>query len=207
MAGRINMTDQQQQFLKNMKEERVIAAIKDPKSLDYFLTRDIHTAFLLMGNISVIKRYVDLLKYHNRLVFLHLEKIPGISQDKEGLRFISKFIQPTGIVATKPSLIKIAKQEGLVAIQRLFLIDSEAVENGLKVSREIKPDALELMPGLLPGIVKSIKEETEIPLITGGLIHYRSQIQDAIESGAMAASTGKQQLWRVYKSEEKVVLS
>ncbi|KAB2331773.1 glycerol-3-phosphate responsive antiterminator [Bacillus mesophilum] len=201
------MTDQQQQFLKNMKEERVIAAIKDPKSLDYFLTRDIHTAFLLMGNISVIKRYVDLLKYHNRLVFLHLEKIPGISQDKEGLRFISKFIKPTGIVATKPSLIKIAKQEGLVAIQRLFLIDSEAVENGLKVSREIKPDALELMPGLLPGIVKDIKEETDIPIITGGLIHYRSQIQDAIEGGAMAASTGKQQLWRVYKSEEKVVLS
>nr|WP_080849302.1 glycerol-3-phosphate responsive antiterminator [Cytobacillus gottheilii] len=199
--------EQKQQFLRNMKEERVIAAIKDPKSLDYFLTTDIHTAFLLMGNISVIKRYVDLLKKHNRLVFLHLEKIPGISQDKEGLRFISKFIKPTGIVATKPSLIKIAKQEGLIAIQRLFLIDSEAVENGLKVSREIQPDALEIMPGLLPGIVKNIKKETDIPIITGGLIHYKSQIQDAIESGAMAASTGKQQLWRVYKSEEKVVLS
>lgn len=198
--------DQKQQFLKNMKEERVIAAIKDPKSLDYFLTRDIHTAFLLMGNISVIKRYVDLLKSQNRLVFLHLEKIPGISQDKEGLRFIAKFIKPTGIVATKPSLIKIAKQEGLLAIQRLFLIDSEAVENGLKVSKEIQPDALEIMPGLLPDFVKKIKKETNIPIITGGLIHYKSQIKDAIDSGAMAASTGKQQLWRTYK-DEKAVLS
>ncbi len=69
-----------------------------------------------MGNISVIKRYVDLLKQHNRTVFLHVEKIPGISYDREGLKFLAKFVKPTGIV--KPlkvhSLITQSKKDWLL---------------------------------------------------------------------------------------------
>lgn len=143
-------------FLQQLGQDRLIASIKSPKNLEQFLETEIQAAFLLTGNISVIKRYVDLLKQHNRTVFLHIEKIPGISYDREGLKFLAKFVKPTGIVTTKSSLINYAKQEGLVAIQRLFLVDTDAVAQGLKTVQDIKPDALELMPGLIPEMIEKI---------------------------------------------------
>ena len=79
-------------------------------------------------------------------------------------------MKPTGIVTTKSSLIQLAKQEGLLTIQRLFLIDPDAVHNGLKSTKEIQPDALEVMPGLIPEMIQQLKKETDLPLITGGLI-------------------------------------
>ncbi len=202
IEGAETAMDTHQEFIKRLHEDRLIAAIKDPKSFDRFMETDIQSAFLLMGNISVIKRYVDLLKKHDRHVFLHLEKIPGISYDREGLKFIAKFVKPTGIVTTKSSLIQFAKNEGLLAIQRLFLIDTDAVANGLKTVNEIQPHALEVMPGLIPEMIKKIKKETDLPIITGGLIQHARHIEEAISSGAVAASTGRSWLWKKYENAE-----
>ncbi|XJZ28009.1 glycerol-3-phosphate responsive antiterminator [Bacillota bacterium Lsc_1132] len=183
-------------FLNYLKEDRMIAAIKSPKNLEKFLETDLQTAFLLIGNISVIKRYVDLLKSHHRRVFLHVEKIPGISYDKEGLKFLAKFVKPDGIVSTKSSLIQFAKNEGLATIQRLFLVDTDAVNHGLDTINEIKPDALEIMPGIIPDMIHKLTKKTDIPIITGGLIENKQQIQAALDSGAMAVSTGTPLLWK-----------
>ena len=174
----------------------MIAAIKSPKNLEKFLETDLQTAFLLIGNISVIKRYVDLLKSHHRRVFLHVEKIPGISYDKEGLKFLAKFVKPDGIVSTKSSLIQFAKNEGLATIQRLFLVDTDAVRHGLDTINELKPDALEIMPGIIPDMIHKVTKKTDIPIITGGLIENQQQIQAALENGAMAVSTGTPRLWK-----------
>jgi len=195
----------QHRFFERLNEDRVIASIKDPKSFDLFLEKDIQSAFLLMGNLTVIKRYVDLLKKHDRDVFLHIEKIPGISFDKEGLRFLAHYVQPTGIVTTKSSLITHAKKEGLIAIQRLFLIDSDAVDHGLSIAETVQPDALELMPGIVPTMIEQIKTHTTIPIITGGLIQHRHQMREAIDSGACAVSTGKPWLWKPIHTQRKEV--
>ncbi|MEW4286325.1 glycerol-3-phosphate responsive antiterminator [Priestia koreensis] len=188
--------DVHEEFLRRLHKDRLIASIKDPKSFDYFLETNIQLAFLLMGNISVIKRYVDALKRENRFVFLHIEKIPGISYDREGLKFIANFVKPTGIVSTKSSLIQLAKKEGLLTIQRLFLVDTDAVAHGLKVANDIQPDALELMPGLIPEMVMKVREEASVPIITGGLIRNKRQAETALESGAAAISTGSPRLWK-----------
>ncbi|KIL45095.1 glycerol-3-phosphate responsive antiterminator [Jeotgalibacillus soli] len=190
----------QTEFFERLAKDSIISSIKDPKSLDQFLEKDIGCAFLLLGNINVIKTYVDLLKTHGRHVFLHIEKIPGISYDKEGLRFINHYVKPTGIVTTKSSLIQLAKKEGLIAIQRLFLIDSDALKQGLKNAEEVQPDALELMPGIIPDMIRKVSRETAIPLITGGLVQNKSQMVAALESGAYAVSTGKPWLWEPVES-------
>lgn len=53
-----------------------------------------------------------------------------------------------GVITTKPSLIKVIKNEGLIAIQRLFMLDSRSLETGIKSILEDKPHAVEIMPGL-----------------------------------------------------------
>lgn len=199
--------DMLQEFTKRLEEDQVIASIKDPKSLDQFLNTDIQMAFLLTGNISVIKRYVDLLKKNNRFVFLHIEKIPGISYDREGLKFIAKYVKPTGIITTKSSLIQLAKKEGLLTIQRLFLVDTDAVKNGLQTVNDIKPDALEVMPALIPDMISKLKRDTNLPIITGGLVQNQLQIEAALESGAVAVSTGRPWLWKIRKEDKALYIN
>lgn len=194
--------DRINEFEFYLNRDRMIASVKTPKSLELFLESEVKAAFLLTGNISVIKRYVELLKEHDRFVFLHLEKIKGISYDKEGLKLIAKFVKPTGIVTTKSSLIQLAKKEGLIAIQRLFLVDTDAVANGLKVVEEIQPDALEIMPALIPEMIEKLKVKTSCPLITGGLIQNQRHIDQALQSGAVAVSTGRNWLWKTQNSHE-----
>ncbi|TFD96602.1 glycerol-3-phosphate responsive antiterminator [Jeotgalibacillus sp. R-1-5s-1] len=183
-------------FLERVKESQVIASIKEPKQLEAFIETDIKAAFLLLGNVTVIKRYVDFLKEHDRDVFLHIEKIPGISYDREGLKFIARHVKPTGIVTTKSSLVAAAQKEGLIAIQRLFLIDSDALKYGLESAENIRPDFLELMPGVVPHMIEHVKKKTDIPIITGGLIQNRKQMIRAVERGATAVSTGRTHLWK-----------
>jgi glycerol uptake operon antiterminator len=192
-----------EEFFTKVNEDRLIAAIKHPKGIEQFLQTNLHVSFLQTGNISVIKRYVQLLKNANRFVFLHIEKIPGISYDREGLQFLAKFVQPTGIVTTKSSLIQLAKKEGLISIQRLFLIDTDAVKNGLQSIQEVKPDALELMPGIIPEMIKKVKQKTNVPIITGGLIRHETHILHALESGAIATSVGSPILWKKWDKERE----
>ncbi|WP_368784322.1 glycerol-3-phosphate responsive antiterminator, partial [Acinetobacter baumannii] len=60
-------------------------------------------------------------------VFVHAERIGGMSQDKEGVAFLARCVKPDGIVTTRHSLIKQAKKQGLLTVQRFFLVDSDAM--------------------------------------------------------------------------------
>ncbi|MBW7651718.1 glycerol-3-phosphate responsive antiterminator [Anoxybacillus sp. ST4] len=182
-------------------QEKFIATIKHPKHMEYFLKTRWKTAFLQTGTISVIKRYVDLLKEHDRYVFIHVEKIPGITCDKEGLQFLAKFIRPHGIVTTKSSLIHLAKKEKLWAIQRLFLVDTDAMMNGLHSIQQVAPDALEVMPGIVPEMIEYLVKKTNIPIITGGLIQNKNQILQSIQKGAQAVSSGNPEIWKLFEEE------
>ncbi|WP_025026421.1 glycerol-3-phosphate responsive antiterminator [Caldalkalibacillus mannanilyticus] len=188
-----------ERILNELKEQRMIAAIKDPKSLDKFLESNLKVSFLLTGNINVMKSYVSHLQKHDRIVFLHLEKIRGISSDREGLKFISNYVKPDGIISTKANIIKLAKILGIVTIQRLFLIDTEAVEKGMIEINENKPDIIEVLPALalVPPVMESIREQTNTPIITGGLLSNKEQMLQALENGAMCVSTGNSKLWNI----------
>ncbi|MBQ3075076.1 MAG: glycerol-3-phosphate responsive antiterminator, partial [Clostridia bacterium] len=38
-------------------------------------------------------------------------------------------------------------------------------------------------------------KEVSVPLIAGGLIETKAEVMDALQSGAIAVSTGKEELW------------
>lgn len=184
-----------EEFYARLEATRKVASVKQPKHMEKAVEQDVSGVFLLTGNIGVIKRYVDFYKAHGLFVFIHFEKIGGLQADREGLQFIANYVKPTGIISTKSTIIKLAKKHDLLTVQRLFLIDSDALENGLSSFTETKPDAIELMPGLLPEMIEKVKKRTSIPIITGGLLESPEQMQAAIAHGAIAVSTGNPKLW------------
>ena len=63
--------------------------------------------------------------------------------------------------------------------------------------KENKPTAIEILPGLMPKIIKKINKAVKVPIITGGLIEDKEDIINALGNGAMGISTTKKELWEI----------
>ncbi|KZE49377.1 transcriptional regulator [Brevibacillus parabrevis] len=186
----------QEQFHGRLEEYKLIASVKDAKYLEKAAEANVSAAVLSIGNIGVIKGYVDFFKNRKIPVFLHLERIGGISYDREGIAFLAHYVKPDGIVTTRNTLVKLAKKQGLLTIQRLFLVDSDSLKSGLSSLAETQPDAVELMPALLPEYIEEYKRVIDIPIIAGGLIRKREQMEEVLQHGATAVSVGNPLLWK-----------
>jgi glycerol uptake operon antiterminator len=54
---------------------------------------------------------------------------------------------------------------------------------------------VELMPGIIPEVLRRFTAEVDVPVIAGGLVTDRRQVIDALSAGAVGVSTGCQTLW------------
>jgi glycerol uptake operon antiterminator len=185
-------------FLKRLAAHRMIASIKDARHIELALElrNQLSGIFLLTGHIGVLKSYVDVFKEHQLPIFLHLEKIGGLSTDNYGLDYLAKVIKPTGIISTKTNVVKTAKKMGLMTIQRFFLVDTEGLDNIAKSLHQIEPDIIEVMPARIPDMIGKVKAFTSLPIITGGLLYEQSHAEECLKYGATAISSSKPELWR-----------
>lgn len=154
------------------------------------------SAILLMyGKLTRLMADAEQLSRSPKPIFLHTDLMNGLSNDREAFRFLATYIKPRGIVTTKGPMIRAAKKEGLLTIQRVFLIDSSSLTTTLKNVQENQPDAIEIMPGIAPSIIPYIKEQVAQPIILGGLIWSVEQVHDALSHGADAVSLSRAELW------------
>lgn len=102
-----------------------------------------------------------------------------------------------GIISTKNVLVEYAKEIGLFAIQRTFVVDSIALNTLKKQIELFRPDAVEIMPGVMPKILKIMREYTDIPLIAGGLLSDKKDVMAAFEAGVDAISATNEDVWYV----------
>ena len=182
-------------FTEKLKTNPVIAAIKDTEKLDDALNSECEVIFLLCGNIFNLKSIVEKAKKKGKIIFIHIDLIDGFSRDATALSYIYEEIRPDGIISTKNSQLKTAKQLGLLTVQRLFIIDSLSIDTAVKASVSINPDAIEIMPGIMPRITRKLSSQLDVPVIAGGLISEKDDIKNALESGAKGVSTSDTSLW------------
>ncbi|USK36790.1 glycerol-3-phosphate responsive antiterminator (plasmid) [Bacillus sp. F19] len=155
----------------------------------------VETILLMTGDIFTIEHCVEMSRKHNKSIFLHVDLIKGIANDREGIKYLSKKVKPDGIVSTKNQLIQAAKKEGLLAVQHLFMIDTHAYENGVKNIVDVKPDAIEIMPGLMPRVIREFYDKIDCPIITAGLIKHAHEVREVVEAGAHGVAIGEPELW------------
>lgn len=150
---------------------------------------------LLVGNINNIKEIVDRLHQAEKEVYLHIDMIDGLGRDKDAVRYISEQLKIEGIISTKGVLITTARSYEIRSVQRVFAIDTAALKNAIKTLKVNNPDEVEIMPGLMPGIIKAVKPIIKRPLIVGGLIKSQRDVEMAFNNGADYVSSGCEKLW------------
>ena len=173
----------------------IITAVKDEPGLEKALKTESPVVFLLFGNICNITGLVDQVKNSGKIAIVHVDLIQGLSSKEVAVDFIHQNTRADGIISTKAPLVRHAMDLGMISGQRTFLIDSMALETTKKQLLTFQPDFMELMPGVMPKILKTVRGYTEIPLVAGGLISDKKDILAAFDAGVDAVSTTREELW------------
>jgi glycerol uptake operon antiterminator len=175
----------------------IIAAVRDGENLEVALQSPVAVIFLLNASLSNLKTRVRQIRDNRKTVFVHLEMVAGLSKDQAALEFLQAEVEPDGIITTKPNLIHVAKNLGLLTVQRLFILDSLSIQTGIKMLQGNHPDLMEIMPGIIPKVIPEIKEHIQIPIIAGGMVGAKEEIIELLKAGAVAVSTSREALWRL----------
>ena len=183
-----------------MKNQRVIASLRNNDDLEAVLNSEARTVFLLSADVCQLEEQCARLRDAGRQVFLHLDLVDGLKGDESGIRFAARRFRLTGIISTRATCLKQAKEEGLLAIQRVFMLDSSALRTGQMHAQSCKPDFVEVLPGISAKIIKLAVANFQVPIIAGGLISDWEDVENAFAAGASAVSTSHRDLWRKVRS-------
>ena len=178
-----------------LAENPIIAAVKDDSGLEAALLTECRVIFLLYGNVCSVGGLVDRIKSADKLAMVHIDLVDGLSSKDVAVMFLRQNTRADGVISTKPAIVKAAKEQGLLAIQRFFLIDSLAMANFQKYTEVQAADAIEILPATMPKVIRKITTACRLPIIAGGLISDKEDILLALQNGAAAVSSTNQEVW------------
>lgn len=182
-------------LLRILSDSPIVAAVKDVTALEKCLANECGVVFILGGSICNIGHLVSRIKTAGKAAFVHLDLIEGLAAHEEAVNFIRHTTGADGIISTRPNIIKYSKNLGLLTVQRFFILDSISLNNVHKQISLGNADFIEILPGIMPKVIKKLVSQTPVPIISGGLISDKDDILSALNAGAIAISSTNQQVW------------
>ena len=182
-------------LIELLDDSPVIAAVKNLDGLEKSLASECRVVFILFGDLVEIAEIVDRVKSAGKLAMVHIDLIDGLSPRDVAVDFIAKNTDADGVISTKSNLVRHAKDRGLFTVQRFFVLDSISLANIGKQLPLESADLIEILPGVMPKIIRQLSGSTGKPIIAGGLISDKEDIMNALEAGAVAISSTNEKIW------------
>ena len=177
-----------------LEENPIIAAVKNQGELEIALESDVQVIFVLFGDILNIRDISRRINEKDKIGIIHMDLVDGITGKEAGMKYLKKETFFKGVISTKPQVVKYAKNEGLYAIQRIFIFDTISLNNASKhLGSEC--DAIEVLPGVIPKVIEKLSKKSQKPIVAGGLIETKEEVITALSSGATCVSTTKKEIW------------
>ena len=180
------------QLTDSLERMPVIAAVQENLWKEA-LASPAEVIFHLNANLLTVAKRIEQAHEAEKSLFVHMDLAEGIGKDRVGVDFLALH-GVDGIISTRGQIIRHAKEIGLITVQRFFALDSKGVNGMEELLEQSKPDLIEIMPGVMGKIIHRFAGG-KIPVIAGGLIETKTEVTEALRYGAVAVSTGKQDLW------------
>ena len=191
----LKQSEKEKAFLEALQDAPVIAAIKDEAGLARVMQTECRVVFILYGSILNIRSIVKSIKDSGRMALVHIDLTEGLSSREVSVDYIAECTDADGILSTRVNVLRHAQELGLVTIQRFFLLDSMSLRNLTR--QPLRPAAIDIMPGVMPGIISRLTGIVSEPVIASGLLSTKQDVISALSAGAVAVSTTQQDLWFV----------
>lgn len=183
------------QLLEVLQQTPVICAVKSPSELEDALKYDSSIIFILFGNVLSISDITEKVNKAGKQAFIHVDLIEGLSSKEVAIDYLVKNTKVDGIISTKSNVLRRAKKLELFTIHRFFVLDSLAIEN-IKNHIPFKyADAVEILPGAMPKVIKMVSAFTQKPVIASGLINDKEDVVGVLKAGAISVSSTNPKVW------------
>ena len=182
------------EIIDRLEQDPIIAAIRDD-GWDAALDSPVPVLFYLSAELLTVKDRIDQAHSSGKILFIHMDLAEGIGKDRAAVRYLAG-CGVDGIISTKASLIRFAKEQNLLTVQRFFALDSKGMDSIDEMIRSSCPHLVEIMPGVISKAIRRFSS-SRIPVIAGGLVTTKEEVTEALKSGATAVSTGQQELWYI----------
>ncbi len=179
-------------FLRRLENNPVIAAVSDDKWAAA-LGSSATVLFYLSADVMTVRDRVTEAHTAGKAVLIHVDLAEGIGKDTGGVRYLAD-CGADGILSTRAGLIRTAKEQGLVTVQRFFALDSKGLDSVEEMLHKTAPHLMEIMPGVIGKAIRRFSVG-DIPVIAGGLVETADEVASAFANGATAVSTGAEDLW------------
>lgn len=182
------MTD----ILAILEQNPVIPAVHGEKFLKA-LNSPCDVIFSLGESILTVGEHIKLAHEKGKKMLVHIDLAEGVGKDEAGVKYLAS-LGCDGIISTRAQIIKYARREGLFTVQRFFTLDSQGLDGISDMMSNANPCMIEIMPGVITKTVSRFAK-SDTPVIAGGLIETKDEVTAALGAGAMAVSTGMEELW------------
>ena len=183
------------EMIRLLEETPIVAALKNREGLSRAVECECQVIFILFGDIVSLGEVVSQVKQAGKVALVHIDLIDGLSGREVAVDFIRKNTQADGIISTKAPLIRYAKQKGMITVQRFFLLDSMALQSVQRQMEYENADFIEVLPGVMPKVIRRLVSNATKPVIAGGLIGDKEDVVLALSAGAVAVSSTNPGVW------------
>ncbi|WP_148265328.1 glycerol-3-phosphate responsive antiterminator [Desulfosporosinus orientis] len=186
-------------FKEALIKSRIVPAVKHLEDLTEVLNiPGVSVVILIGGDINDLEGVLKVRsRYPEKSLLAHVDLIEGIGKDEAGMRYLKR-LGLEGVVSVKWQLLRYAKENNLLTVQRLFLVDSEAIRTGLKVIKKVTPDAIEILPATVPKFaIEEFLKVTDLSILGGGLLRTAEDVHTALNNGLTAVTASRRNLWKL----------
>ena len=176
------------------ENRRILAATRSDEDFLRAVAGSPEVIFDLDPDLMNITAKVKKAHEAGKKYLVHVDLAKGLGKDESGIRFLKR-VGVDGVISTKVGVIKLAREQGLLTVQRFFIVDSHSVETTADAVRTSKPDMIEIMPGTICKVIGRLRKRIDVPIIAGGLIETENEVNDILGSGASGVSTARAELW------------
>jgi glycerol uptake operon antiterminator len=194
-AGSV-LVDPRKNLVASLARGRVIPAPRLLEHIPLTFASPAAIVFMLCGTPVTIGEAIAQLLAKGKLPIANLDLLQGFSQHTQAVEFLAK-VGAAGIISTHQHLLRAAISNGLIAVQRTFMLDSAAVENSIRTLKNFQPDIIELLPAVsAPLVLPRLRANYPDLLVTAcGLTTNLKQVDELIQHGVSAVSVSDPSLW------------
>ena len=109
-------------------ERTPVIAATDSAGWQRALMSETEVLFHLNADIMTVAKDIKRAKAKNKYIFVHIDLAEGIGKDRAGIKWLSA-LGADGIISTRAQLIRSAKEFGLTAVQRFFVLDTKGMKS------------------------------------------------------------------------------
>lgn len=168
----------------------IIPSIRRLNDLETALAGSRSVILLTGADIVSLKPLSDKVHAAGKKSLINMELLGGFGRDQVGIKLLKNYYHIDGVMSTDNKRLGMARNAGLFTIQRFMLTDSRALETTLRILKTSPADAAEILPAMAAErMVTSLRKVTNMPLLAGGFIQTRDDLEHIRAAGFDGVTT------------------